>query len=131
MKKLLIIALLLWGCDISTEPDEIHPLIGTWRWCGYEMPDHSISYFESDVTWTFYQSGQMYEQGLETFNGSGVFNTREWIWTTNENNELDSLIQTKLNGNDWADKKFHIDHYEIIDDSLKITISVLSIYCKE
>ena len=29
MKKLLIIALLFWGCENSTEP-EVHPLVGVW-----------------------------------------------------------------------------------------------------
>ena len=123
--KSLFILLLIVGC--VTKPEYVHPLIGTWRWCGLELADHSISYFEGHVTWTFYETGQMYEVGTQAFNTY----TREWIWTTNENNELDSLIQTKENGYDRDTHKWHIDHYEIIEDSLKISSPLSSIYCKE
>jgi len=143
MKKLLIIALLVWGCDYAptehTHENEIHPLVGKWALISHELynpsvdvPDYWILNDSSSYTvggmhsvWdstylNYYRSLEfnsdgthVYEFSLDTAIGDTIY--FEGIWLANGNKLTTIFDETGSNDNYMAD-------YEITNNELKTTV---------
>ena len=108
MEKLLIIALLIVGCDNSTEP-EVHPLVGVWKGLEFTRTFGELSQtipFESngvyitlvyydDMTWFSEQIIQEQERELK----NGTWNTSGNILTSiYGGGEETGMVEYAING---------------------------------
>ena len=92
MKKLLLIILLIVGCEETTEPeDDIHPLVGVWKFIKFVDCESNAAI-------------DMLEEDLEPITN--------WVLTLNANNtaiseECDSVNNCTTYNIEWSTTQIH------------------------